>query len=198
MESIWYIGLFIATVIENLIPPVPSEVIMPLAGYLAAQGKMNIILVILIGGLGSTLGTIPFFFLGKYITKHKIADWLDRYGKYIMFDRKKLDRLYDGFSKHDSAWVFWGRFLPGARSFISLPAGSSDMDTMRFFVLTYIGTTIWISIWALIGFFFGEHQELIIQTIQQYDQYMGYLTIALVVLFVIWFVNRPTEMEKSL
>ena len=122
METVGYPGLFFASFLENIIPPIPSEVIMPLAGYLASVGKMNVVLAILVGTLGSTLGTIPYFYIGRYLSRHKIGDFVEKYGKYFFFNRKKLDNIYEIFNKHDSSWVFFARFLPGARSLISLPA----------------------------------------------------------------------------
>lgn len=122
MQTIGYPGLFMASFLENIIPPIPSELIMPLAGYLAMQGKMNIILVIIIGTCGSVLGTLPYFFIGRYFSRHKITEFVEQYGKYFFFTTKKLDAIYEVFQKNDSSWVFFARFLPGARSLISLPA----------------------------------------------------------------------------
>ena len=111
MHTVWYPGLLFATFLENFIPPIPSEVIMPLWWYLASQGKMNIILVILIGSLWSSLGTLPYFYIGKYFTKHKISEFVAQYGKYFRYDTEKLDNLYDIFNKNDSSRVSFGRFL---------------------------------------------------------------------------------------
>jgi len=196
METVWYSGLVFAGFLENIIPPIPSEVIMPLAGYLAAQGKMNIILVILLGTLWSSLGTIPYFFIGRYFSKHKISGFVTQYGKYFFFTTAQLDNLYEVFNKHDSSRVFFARFLPGARSLISLPAGSADMSFKKFLILTFVGTGIWTTLRALIGYFFWQQQETILHYVKQYEHYGKYAVVTLVVIIVIWAVNRPTEIEK--
>lgn len=196
METVGYPGLIFAGFLENIIPPIPSELIMPLAGYLAAQGKMNIFLVIIFGTLGSSLGTIPFFFIGRYFSRHKISEFVEKYGKYFFFDREKLDNIFDLFNKHDGSRVFFARFLPGARSLISLPAGSANMDLKKFLVLTFAGTAIWTTLWSLIGYYFGQQQEMILSYIDQYEHYGKYVVVGLVIIIIVWAVNRPTKAEK--
>lgn len=193
MYTVWYPGLLFATFLENFIPPIPSEVIMPLGGYLASIGKMNIILVILVWSIGSTLGTIPYFYIGKYFTKHKISSFVEQYGKYFFYDTKKLDNLYEIFNKHDKSRIFFARFLPGARSLISLPAWSADMDSTTFFWLTFFGTAIRTSLWSLIGYFFWQQQEMITTLFKQYDQYALYLLIAIVLIVIVWSVNKDSD-----
>lgn len=186
METIGYPWLLFATFLENFIPPIPSEVIMPLAWYLASIGKMNIILVILIGTLWSTLGTLPYFYIGKYFSRHKINDFVDKYGSYFFYSREKLDNLYDLFNKHDKYRVFFARFLPGARSLISLPAWSADMDAKIFFWLTFLGTAIRTTLWTLLGYFFWQQQEVLIWYVTQYEEYGKYLLLCIVVGVVVW------------
>ncbi len=193
METVGYPGLLLATFLENIIPPIPSEVIMPLGGYLASIGKMHIILVILIGTLGSTLGTIPYFYIGKIFSRHRIADFVDRYGKYFFYSVEKLDNLYEIFSKHDKYRVFFARFLPGARSLISLPAGSADMDAKMFFWLTFLGTAIWTTIWTLIGYFFGQQQEMLTSFFKQYEHYALYFLILVVLAVIVWSVVKKRK-----
>ena len=195
MYTVWYPGLLFATFLENFIPPIPSEVIMPLWWYLASIGKMNLILVILIGTLWSTLWTLPYFYIGKFFTKYKIAAFVEQYGKYFRYDTTKLDNLYDIFNKNDKSRVFFARFLPGARSLISLPAWSADMDFKVFFWLTFLGTAIWTTLWTLIGYFFGKQQDLLKTYFAEYEHYALYLLVAIVIGVIVWSVNRPTKEE---
>jgi alkaline phosphatase len=195
MYTIGYPWLLFATFLENFIPPIPSEVIMPLWGYLASIGKMNLFLVILIGTLWSTLWTLPYFYIGKFFTKHKIAGFVEQYGKYFRYDTKKLDNLYDIFNKNDKSRVFFARFLPGARSLISLPAGSADMDVKTFMLLTFSGTAIWTTLWTLIWYFFWQQQDRIAALFEQYDHYALYIVIAIAIGVIVWSVNRPTKEE---
>ena len=195
MHTVWYPGLLFATCLENFIPPIPSEVIMPLWWYLASIGKMNLIAVILIGTLWSTLWTLPYFYIGKFFTKHKISTFVEQYGKYFRYDTTKLDNLYDIFNKNDKSRVFFARFLPGARSLISLPAGSADMDVTTFMGLTFLGTAIWTTLWTLIGYFFWQQQEMLTTYFKEYEHYALYLLIAIVLGVIVWSVNRPTKEE---
>ena len=196
MNTIGYPWLLFATFLENFIPPIPSEVIMPLWWYLASIGKMNLLAVILIGSLWSTLWTLPYFYIGKFFTKHKIAAFVEEYGKYFRYDTQKLDNLYDIFNKNDKSRVFFARFLPGARSLISLPAGSADMDVKTFMLLTFSGTAIWTTLWTLIGYFFWQQQDRISALFEQYDHYALYIVIAIAIGVIVWSVNRPAEIEK--
>lgn len=188
METVWYPGLLFATFLENFIPPIPSEVIMPLGGYLASIGKMNIILVILIGTLGSTLGTLPYFYIGKFFSRHKISGFVEKYGKYFFYSRVQLDNLYEIFNKHDRYRVFFARFLPGARSLISLPAGSADMDIKKFLFLTYLGTMIRTTLWTLIGYFLGKQQKMVSDLVGSYEHYALYFLVLVVVMVIVWSV----------
>ena len=186
METVGYPWLLFATFLENFIPPIPSEVIMPLGGYLASIGKMNIVLVIIIGSLGSTLGTLPYFYIGRFFSRHKITEFVEKYGKYFFYSTEQLDNLYEIFSTHDKYRIFFGRFLPGARSLISLPAGSANMDVKVFFWLTFLGTAIWTTLRTLIGYFFWQQQELLSNFFKQYEHYALYFLIAVVVAVIVW------------
>ncbi len=115
INQVGYVGLFIASFLENLIPPIPSEVIMPLGGYLASIGKLNIIAVIMICAVGSTLGNLPYYFVGRYFSHKRLRTFVEKYGKYVRYKPEYLDDLFDVFRKNDKKIVFLGRFLPGAR-----------------------------------------------------------------------------------
>lgn len=185
VHTMGYPGLLFATFIENIIPPVPSEVIMPLGGYLASIGKMNIFLVIIIGALGSTLGTLPYFYLGRYLSRHRIADFVEKYGKWFFYSKEKLDTLYDIFNHHNKYWIFFARFIPGARTLISLPAWSADMDIRWFLLLTYAGSTIWISIWTVIGYVLGKQEKTVASVLDNFSSYLIYIIIMLTVTIIV-------------
>ncbi|MBP7848492.1 DedA family protein [Patescibacteria group bacterium] len=115
INQVGYSGLFIASFLENLIPPIPSEVIMPLGGYLASIGKLNILGVVMICAVGSTLGNLPYYFVGRYFSHKRLRKFVEKYGKYVRYKPEYLDDLFDVFRKNDKKIVFLGRFLPGAR-----------------------------------------------------------------------------------
>lgn len=193
IHEVGYGGLFVASFIENLIPPVPSEVIMPLGGYLASIWKLHLIGVIIICTLGSTLGNLPYYFLGRYFSQHKIRKFVEKYGKYVWYKPEYLDDLYHVFKKNDKKIVFLGRFLPWARGFIGLPAGSSHMAFGQFFGYTIAGTAIRSSFLVLVWYNLGQNREEIVIYLKKYDHYMLYAVAVGLVIFVarrIWKNNQ--------
>lgn len=195
IQEVGYGGFFVATFLENLIPPIPSEVIMPFGGYLASLGKLNLLWVIFVWSLWSTLGTLPYFYIGKLITKHRISAFVECYGRYVWYTTDKLDRLYNTFAENKEAWVFFGRFFPGARSFISLPAWSADMRWGKFIILTWSGTALWTTLWTLIGYRYGDNQSSVTELFHRYEQYGWSILIVLIIITIVWAVNRPMKEE---
>lgn len=183
--QIWYWGLFAASFIENLIPPVPSEVIMPLGGYLAGIGKLNLFAVIAVCALGSTLGNLPYYFLGRFLSERKITAFVVKYGKYFFAKPEYVTDLYDVFKKNDRKIVFFGRFLPGARGFIGLPAGSAKMNFLQFFGYTLMGTLVWTVFLVVLGYRMWSKRNLVVEYASQYEHIMIYL----VALGIVWFLG---------
>lgn len=172
INQVWYPGLFIASFIENLIPPVPSEVIMPLGWYLAGTWKLSLLWVIAVCAIGSTLGNVPYYFIGKYFHKSKIKKFVSRYGKYFFTKEENVDDLYDVFEKNDRKIVFFGRFLPWARAFIGIPAWSTHMDFLQFFWYTLAGTTVWTVFLVFLWYWFGTQYDVVIGLIKEYEHIM--------------------------
>jgi membrane protein DedA with SNARE-associated domain len=144
---------------ESSIIPVPSELVMPPAGYLVFQGKMNMAAVILSGTLGSLAGAYANYFVSHYLGRPLII----KYGKYILIPPDKFERVEGFFLRHGEISTFIGRLLPVVRHLISIPAGLSGMNHLRFSLYTLLGAGIWCSILAAIGYFIGENQQLIMQ-----------------------------------
>lgn len=154
-----YPGIFLLMAMESSIIPVPSELIMPPAGYLAFQGKMNIGAVILCGTLGSLAGAYANYFASHYLGRPLII----RYGKYVLITPEKFERVERFFLRHGEISTFIGRLLPVVRHLISIPAGLSGMNHLRFSLYTLLGAGIWCSILTGIGYIIGENQQLIMQ-----------------------------------
>lgn len=190
IHQVWYGGLFLASFIENLIPPVPSEVIMPLGGYLASTGKLNVLMVAFICTLGSTLGNLPYYFLGRLLSQKVLRNFVIKYGKYFFYKVEYLDDLYDVFRKNDKKIVFVGRFLPGARGFIGLPAGSTKMDFWIFFRYTFAGTAIWSTFLVLMGYYLGQNRQMIIGYLKEFEHLMLPAVALGLVAFVGWMMRR--------
>ncbi len=186
IHSVWYPGLFIASFLENLIPPIPSEVIMPLGGYLAATGKLGLVGVILICAVWSTLGNIPYYFIGMYFNKAKIKKFVHRYGRYFFTKEDYVDDLFDVFMKNDRKIVFFARFLPGARAFIGIPAGSVRMNFLQFVCYTFAGTTVRTVFLVFLWYWFGSQYDIVVRRLNDYDFVMYPLSIIWLFFIFLW------------
>jgi membrane protein DedA with SNARE-associated domain len=157
MSGLGYWGVGFLMFAENLFPPIPSELIMPLAGFTVAQGKMNFWLAVLAGTIGTMLGTYAWYYLGRLVNYERLGSWIDRYGKWMGISVKEIDRVNDWFNKHGRSAVFFGRMVPGIRTLISLPAGMNQMSAFTFTIYSTLGTSIWILGLTIAGFVLGEN-----------------------------------------
>jgi membrane protein DedA with SNARE-associated domain len=153
METGGLIAVALLMFAENLFPPIPSEVVMPLAGFTAAQGEMNLVLAIVAGWIGSIAGAVFWFWVGKRIGEERLKVWAGRYGRWLALSPKEIDQADDWFDAHGGKAVLIGRLVPGVRTFISVPAGISGMQLGRFLIYSGIGTAIWTTLLALAGFY---------------------------------------------
>jgi membrane protein DedA with SNARE-associated domain len=154
-----YPGILILMAMESSVIPLPSEFVMPPAGYLVYQGKMNLALVILCGSVGSLVGAYANYFVSHYLGRPLVI----KYGKYVLITPKKFEKVERFFLQHGEISTFIGRLLPVIRHLISIPAGLSGMNHIRFSLYTLIGAGLWCTILTLIGYFIGENQQLIMQ-----------------------------------
>ena len=138
-----YLGVAALTFLENLFPPIPSELVIPLAGFVAAQGNLRLSLVIIVASLGSLAGAIVWYVIGKRIGEHRLRTWVARHGKWLTLSVQDVDRSQLWFKRHGAAAVFFGRLMPGVRTFVSLPAGFSSMPLGAFLLYSALGTAIW-------------------------------------------------------
>ncbi len=161
VQEIGYLGLFFATFLENIIPPIPSELIMPFGGYLASTGRLNLVGAMLIATLGSLCGTLPYYFLGRVLHKKKVLRRAEKYGKFFLIGRKTAEDAFQLFEKNGKRIVFFSRFVPGARGLVSLPAGSANMNFLQFFLYTFAGTFIRAALLTGIGYYLGQNREKI-------------------------------------
>lgn len=176
--------------LENVFPPIPSELIMPLAGFTVAQGKMNLAGVILAGIVGSLLGGLPWYYAGKYLGEKRLKALADKYGKWLTLSSSDIDKAKEWFNKHGGLTVFFGRLIPGIRTLISVPAGINDMALISFLIYSTLGTAIWVGLLTYTGYILGEEYHLV-------DEYLGPVSsvvlVAIVVGFVIWFIKRKRK-----
>jgi len=157
--SMGYPGIFLLMAMESSVIPVPSELVMPPAGYLAFQGNMNLGVAILCGTLGSLVGAYANYLASHYLGRPLVL----KYGKYVLITPEKFEKVERFFLRHGEISTFIGRLLPVVRHLISIPAGLSGMNHLKFSFYTLAGAGVWCSILAGIGYFIGENQQLIIQ-----------------------------------
>ena len=187
MDSLGYTGLVFLMFLENIFPPIPSEVVMPLAGFMTEQGELSFIGVVIAGMLGSVLGALPFYYLGKYVGLEPLRRWADRHGKWLTFSAKDVDRADAWFDTHGNKAVFFCRFVPGVRTLISVPAGFSGMPLIPFLLYTALGTGLWAALLAYLGKLLGENYD----RVQNYIGPISYVVIGgLLVLAVVWVIKR--------
>jgi membrane protein DedA with SNARE-associated domain len=146
-----YAGVAGLTFLENVFPPIPSELVIPLAGYVAAQGDMRLTLVIAAASAGSLAGATVWYWIGRSVGEHRLRAWVDRHGKWLTLSGKDVDRAKLWFSRHGNAATFFGRLVPGVRTLVSLPAGFARMPALPFIVYSALGTTIWTGALAYAG-----------------------------------------------
>ncbi len=155
--SLGYWGIGLLMFLENIFPPIPSELIMPLAGFAVSQGKMNFGLAVLAGTVGTMAGTYAWYYLGQLVNYHRLQAWADRYGKWIQVSAKDIDRVNDWFNKYGVKAVLLGRMVPGIRTLISLPAGMNQMSLATFTIYSIIGTLLWTLALTTAGFSLGDN-----------------------------------------
>lgn len=174
-----YFGVFVLMALESANIPIPSEVIMPFAGYLAYLGKFSLIGITIAGALGNLFGSIISYYIGFYGGRK----FVKKYGKYFLMDKRHIDIAEKWFKKYGDPVIFFSRLLPIIRTFISFPAGLGKMDIKKFIIYTFIGALIWCSIIGYAGFFLGPQWETLLEIARTFE----ILIIAIIILILIYF-----------
>ncbi|HHT17950.1 MAG: DedA family protein [Euryarchaeota archaeon] len=157
VENLGYLGVFLAMTVESACIPLPSEVIMPFAGFAVYEGKMSLLGITVVGALGNLFGSLIAYFVGLKGGR----PFLEKYGKYILLTHSQLERAEDWFEKYGHEAVFVSRVLPGIRTFISLPAGIARMDLKKFITYTFLGSLPWCFVLGYLGVQLGPKWDVI-------------------------------------
>lgn len=152
IETWGYPGIFFLMVAEHVFPPIPSELIMPLAGFNAASGTMSLFLVILAGTIGSVLGTMLWYYLGLWIGEDRLKRFAAKHGRWLTLSPSDIETAKVWFDRYGGAAVFFGRMIPTIRTLISVPAGLARMPFGRFLLYTTLGSLIWTSFLTIAGY----------------------------------------------
>lgn len=175
-----YAGVFFLMLIESCGAPMPSEVIMPFAGFLVADGRLNFWIVVFMGAFGNLVGSLIAYWIGWRGGRPV----LDKYGKYILISRRDLDLADKWFANYGQAIVFFSRLLPIVRTYISFPAGIAKMNVKKFSFYTFIGAFPWCLLFTWLGVKMGSNWMLIKEKLQDFDIAIAVLIVALVAAYV--------------
>ncbi|MDO4245017.1 MAG: DedA family protein [Deinococcus sp.] len=194
MDSMGYLGILLLMILENVFPPIPSELIMPSAGFAAARGDMTLGMVILMGTLGSVIGTLPLYYIGRAFGEDKLVAWADKHGKWLTLSGKDIKKADDWFDRHGTKAVLFGRMVPGIRSLLSLPAGMSEMPLPKFLIYSAIGSALWSAALAYAGYALGENYD----RVEQYVGPASKIILGVVVVgAIVWFIRRKREQGQG-
>lgn len=189
LESFGYAGIFALMVLEHLFPPIPSEVIMPFAGFLSSrQPQLSLTLVIVAGSLGSLVGTLAWYVLGRLVSLEQVLAWTDRHGHWLALQPKDIQKALTFFQQGSGHWaVGLGRIIPGIRTYVSVPAGLSRMPLLPYLTFSALGTVVWTGALAIAGYLLGEQFDRVSQIIAPISK--GVL-ISLGLLIFLWIAHR--------
>ncbi|HEX6216401.1 MAG TPA: DedA family protein [Vicinamibacterales bacterium] len=190
ITSLGYFGVALLTFLENVFPPIPSELIIPLAGFVAANGTLRLDLVIIAGTAGSLAGAWLWYEVGRRVGERRLRRWVDNHGAWLTLSAHDVDRAQQWFERHGRIAVLMGRVVPGVRTFVSLPAGFARMPRSAFLLNSTVGTAIWTGALAYAG-------VLLQANYQQVGDYMNAVTNVLLIGFGALLLWRYVRCWKS-
>ena len=190
LESSGYLGVVLLMIAENVFPPIPSELVMPFAGFVAGKGELSLPLVIAAGTLGSVLGALPWYWAGRAIGEERLERWAGRHGRWLTLSASDVRKADDAFDRHAGKTVLFGRLVPAIRTLVSVPAGVSGMPIGRFLLFSTIGSLAWTSVLAGLGYGLGENYERI-------RSWLGPVTNVIVGLLVVVYLWRVVRWKPE-
>lgn len=195
MNNYGYLGIGLLILIENLFPPIPSELILTFGGFMTIDSNMTIIGVIIASTIGSLLGAIALYYVGKILNKERLIKLVkSKYGKLLRIKPKDIESADKWFDTKGNKTVFFCRFVPVVRSLISIPAGMSEMPMMKFIIYTLFGSLIWNTLLIYVGAFAGDKKDYILNII---DSASNVILIAIVVVCLIFIYSFYKKKSKT-
>ena len=183
IESTGYFGIVFLMFLENIFPPIPSEFIMPLAGFMASKEQRTLSGVVLAGTIGSVLGALALYYAGYFIGEQRLKRLIDKYGRWLTISLEDLERAKGWFAKHGRLAVLVCRLVPGIRSLISIPAGIARMPLVSFLFYTAIGAGFWTALLAYGGYVLGDK-------FQQVEKYLNPVSYVVLLAIALIYVKR--------
>ena len=190
LDQLGYVGVGLLMLVENVFPPIPSEVVMPYAGYLAAEGRMHLAGVIVAGVVGSVAGAMPWYGLGWWFGRDRLRRFAERHGRWLTLRPKDVDDILAWFDRRGRIAVLFGRMIPGVRTVISLPAGVSGMSLPRFLLYTTLGSAAWSSALAVLGWWLGREWSSV-------GTWLGPISNVILVLGLLVYLYRVIRFKPS-
>lgn len=191
MNQYGYIGIFLLIAIENIFPPIPSEVILAFGGFMTTNTSLNIWGVIVFSTMGSIVGAFFLYEIGRVLNKERLKKIISgRVGRWLCLKKEDVEKADQWFDSKGSKAVFIGRFIPIVRSLISIPAGMSDMPRLSFLLYTFLGTLIWNSVLTYLGAVMGENWKVIVDYVGRYATVVSVMGIILVFIVFYYFHKR--------
>lgn len=186
VESAGLPGVFALMFLENLFPPIPSELIMPLAGFVAAEGKMSLVLAIIAGTAGSVVGNGVWYEVARRIGSTRIRRLVGRYGRWLAVSTEDLDKAEDKLRRHGPVALFFGRLLPAVRTLISIPAGLAGIPRAVFYLWTLVGSALWVTVLTMAGYLLRDQYKKVESAVEP----LSYVVLAGLVGAYLWHVVR--------
>ncbi|MEA3345642.1 MAG: DedA family protein [Chloroflexota bacterium] len=184
IASAGYPGLGLIMILENLFPPIPSEIVLPFAGYMTLGGCFTLVGVTAVGTLGSVAGALFLYGLGWWLEESRVRHLLRQYGRYAMLSEGDLDRALDWFNRYGEPTIFFARLMPIVRSLISVPAGLARMSLLRFLAFTALGTGLWSLFLSGAGRMLGANWSRVTGFVSRYqDVVVGLIVVAVLLFF---------------
>ncbi|MGB3335695.1 MAG: DedA family protein [Devosia sp.] len=193
ISELGYLGIFLVMLAESIFPPIPSELIIPFAGFAAANGDLNFFGVLAAATVGAVVGMLPWYFAGRLFGLERVRWLADRYGRLLTLNAEEIDTAVGFFRRFGPVIVLFGRLMPIIRTLISIPAGLARMSLPVFLLASTTGALIWNTVLTLAGYLLHEHYELVEVILDP----LSYIVLAAVVLLylyrvVTWKPARPT------
>ena len=189
-QWIGYGAILLAMFLENLIPPIPSELIMPLGGFYVSQGQLDFFPVVLAGLIGTVIGALPWYGIGRLVNEERLEQWLDKRGRWLGINSHELARSRTWFNRYGVSLVFWGRLVPGIRTLISVPAGVELMPITPFLIWTTAGSLIWTLFLTITGFYLGDNYANIEKWMSPFSSIFKTIIILIISLLLITLIYK--------
>jgi membrane protein DedA with SNARE-associated domain len=191
IASFSYYGVAFLMFLENIFPPIPSEVVLPLTGYISAEGSLTLFGAIIAATIGTVVGAYPWYFLGYFFNEKRLKRLASKHGRLITLHPSEIEKVSLWFQKHGVRAVFFGRFLPIFRTLISVPAGSVKMNIYTFTIFTFLGSFIWSAGLIYAGYVLGSNFDAV-------GTYLDPLSNAVLLIIIVVYIYRVVTFRNDL